>query len=402
MNLTGTILLSLMSLLERASYYGVRGIIVLYAIDESGLNIDQSESLQFYGTLSFLMILLPIPFGYITDKFLGQRRSIYLGGLLTFIGYLLLMVSHISIVYASFAFLAIGTSLVKPSTTILVGRQFLKEDRNRTLAYIIFFFGINLGAFLGSITIAYVGELYGWEWGFLIAAISTVVYMSIYQFFGSTIVEQESNNLKDSNTTLGYFKMIPIFSICILLYIVFTKCSEAAITSYTIEIANSSDKTLLGFDVLDSIIHIITSLWSIPLTIVIFIYWKIKGIGRTFDLMGLSFMILIASLLVTSFSDRISLRFALDYAMIPFGMYALADALVLPLITSYVTRIADVNYSNTIYALFIFITHFLGAALVYLIINDYQTLSILIVLVLTASLLFGFRNQIRKLTYGIE
>ena len=391
-----------MSLLERVAYYGVRGILVLFALDESGLNFDKTKAFEFYGILTMLLVILPIPFGLITDKLLGQAKSIYLGGLITFVAYLLFMVTNTITLYISIVLLAIGISFVKPSTTILVGRQFIKEDRYRTLAYILFFFGINLGAFIGSLTIGYAGEIYGWNWAFLIAALTTVIYLLLFRLFSSKIVQKETNQLKELNTTISYKTTLPILIIFILLYMVFTKCSEALITSYTIQIANSDDKTLLGFDMFDSIIHTITSLWSIPLTIAILIYWKVKGIGKAFNLIALSILILLVSLIISTFSTRINLDYVLDYAMVQFGLYALADVIVLPLITSYSTRLADVNYSNTTYAMFIFLTHIIGGGLIYLIINDYQNIIIAIVLILTLCLMIGFRKQIRKLTYGIE
>lgn len=402
MNLPGTILLTLISLLERMSYYGVRGILVLYAIDENGLNIEETGAFEFYGILTMLLVILPIPFGFVTDKFLGQNRSIYLGGLVTLIAYLLFIVPNTNSVYISIVLLSIGISLVKPSTTVLVGRQFLKEDKNRALAYIIFFFGINLGAFIGSLLIAYTAELYGWSWGFSIAAFTTLIYLLLFKIFNSKIVIKETNNLIDLNINLNFKKTLPILAICILVYMVFSKCSETLVNSYTIQIANSDDKTLLGFDMFDSIIHTISSLWSIPLSLAVFIYWRTKGIGRTINLIGISLLVILISLLVSTFSTKLKSDYVLDYAMVPFGLYALADALVFPLITSYVTRLSDIKYSNTTYAVFIFVTHFIGAGLLHIIISDYQNTIIALLIVLTLGLMIIFRNQIRKLTHGIE
>ena len=400
MKLQGTLLLTIMSLLERLCYYGVRGVLVLYALD--GLNIDRNDAFEFYGILTMLLVILPIPFGLITDKLLGQTKSIYLGGLLTFIAYLGFIIPNTITLYISIVILSIGISLVKPSTTVLVGRQFFKEDRKRTLAYIIFFFGINLGAFLGSVSIAYLAETYGWIWGFSIAAIATLSYLFLFRFYVSTIVQQETNQLKNLEPSINFIKTMPILVIFILIYMVFEKCSETLVTSYSIQIANSNDKTLLGFDMFDSVIQSISTLWSMPLTIAIFIYWRLKGIGKTFNLIGVSLIIILLALAVSTFSNNIKLDYVLDYAMIPFGLYALADALVFPLVTSYVTRLSDTKYSNTTYALFIFVTHFIGAGLIHLIINDYQNIIIALVLTITLCLMIVFRNQIRKLTYGIE
>ena len=134
MKLQGTLLLTIMSLLERLCYYGVRSVLVLYALDKDGLNIDRNDAFEFYVILTMLLVILPIPFGLLTDKLLGQIKSIYLGGLLTFIAYLGFIIPNPITLYISIVILSIGISLVKPSTTVLVGRQFFKEDRKRTLA----------------------------------------------------------------------------------------------------------------------------------------------------------------------------------------------------------------------------------------------------------------------------
>ena len=93
MKLQGTLLLTIMSLLERLCYYGVRSVLVLYALDKDGLNIDRNDAFEFYGILTMLLVILPIPFGLLTDKLLGQTKSIYLGHLRTSV-YLLYTHTH--------------------------------------------------------------------------------------------------------------------------------------------------------------------------------------------------------------------------------------------------------------------------------------------------------------------
>ena len=68
MKLKGTLLLTIISLLERISFYGVRGVLVLYALDNKGLNINENEAYKFYGVLTMLLVILPIPIGLITDR----------------------------------------------------------------------------------------------------------------------------------------------------------------------------------------------------------------------------------------------------------------------------------------------------------------------------------------------
>jgi len=402
MNLPGTLLLTIVSLLERLSYYGAGAILVLFAMDESGLNLDRITAFEWYGLLSVLLIVLPIPFGLITDKLIGQTRSIYVGGFLCLLGYLLLVVQNSVTFYIAIVLLAIGISLVKPSTTILIGRQFIKGDRTRTLAYVIFFFGVNLGAFVGIMLIGHAGELHGWHIGFLIAAIITFLYLLIFRVFNSTVVQRETNQLVDLSVKVTYRNTFPILAISILVYLVFMNCSQTLATSYLLEIISRGDKTLLGFDLHDSTIDTLSSLWVLPATIAVFMYWKLKGIGKVFNIVGWSFLILLISSAASKLSTSVTQEYVLDYAMIPFGLFAITDTIVTALISSYVTRLTDTRYSNTTYALFILSTHLLGTGILYLIVNDYQNTIITILILVTITLLVTFRNQIRKLTFGIE
>lgn len=402
MKLKGTIILTIVSLLERLSYYGVRAILVLYATDSNSLNFDSDQTLEMYGYWTSALVIAAIPFSFITDKYLGQKRSIYIGGIITLIGYLMLLVENQYNLLFSILLILAGTSLVKPSTTILIGRQFKKENKKRTLAFMIFFMGINIGAFLGVAVIGYVGEIYEWKYGFIIAAVATFTYLITAYFFRQNIVEIETNELSNQNLKLTISRTFIITPLLVLLNIVFWKNQEIETSELLLTLSNSENRTFFGYELLRSMLHSLLSIWTIPLSLVLFIYWYVKGVTNVFKAISISLVLLITAVIATTIFIQIQPNNLLEWSLVPIAIYALAEVIISPILTSYVTRVADINYSNTIYSSYILLTYLVGAGFVYLLQNEYQLYITLSTLTLTIIGIGLFRDQIRKLTYELE
>ncbi len=402
MNFIGTLILSVVSLLERLSYYGVRAILILYVTDTNGLNISVENTLAYYGNWAIILICISIPISLITDKVLGQRRSIYCGGILCLIGYSLLIFQSKTLLIIGLILILIGTSFVKPSTTILIGRQFKKENKNRTLAFMIFFLGINIGAFIGVAGIGYIGEVYEWKYGFIIAAISTLSYLLGMYFLRSHIIESETNETISPKFNLTLGNSIKILPILVLINIVFWKSHDLGTTELIINLPISTDSTLFGIEILESMLQSFASIWTIPLTVGLFFYWYLKGVTNFFKSIRFSLTLLIFAILATSIISSYETKHLLELSMIPLGLYAFAEVIISPMITSYVTRISDVKYSNTLYSVFIFLTYLIGVGFVHIFQNDFQIYWILAILALTIIGLLINRDQISKLTHEIK
>lgn len=402
MKLKGTILLSIVALLERFSYYGIRGLLVLYVMDPNTLNISQEQTLSYFGIWTPALVFAAIPFSLITDKYLGQRNSIYVGGIISLSGYLLLIYQNKFALICSLFLILIGTSLVKPSTTILIGRQFDKVNKKRTLAYMIFFMAINIGAFIGVLGIGYISETYDWKIGFLIAGLSTLTYILIVYIFRSQIKEIETNTTSNPNFSITLKKSLLILPLAVFINIVFWKSQDLELSKFIIIFTNSKDQNLFGYEILRSTFQGISAFWSIPLTIIVFVYWSLKGVTNIFKSIRTSLILLIIAILTTSIISKYTTNNLLELSMIPLGVYVLAEIIISPILTSFVTRISDVNYSNTIYSIYILLTHFVGASYIYLFQNEFQSFIVLIILMITISGLIYYQKQISKFTYEIE
>ncbi len=135
---------------ERFSYYGMRAFLVLFMVASpaaGGLGFSDAHAGMIYGLYTSMVYLLSVPGGWLADRFLGQQRAVLIGGLLITAGHVSLAVPAIPTFYLGLCLVAMGTGLLKPNISTLVGRLYEKEDGRRDAGFTIFYMGINLGAF---------------------------------------------------------------------------------------------------------------------------------------------------------------------------------------------------------------------------------------------------------------
>ena len=387
-------------MLERLSYYGVRAIFILFLIDDNGLNLTREVSLNHYSKYSFLLLLLPIPLGYLIDKLLKEKRAIIIVSLLCLGGYLLLLTSSLYGTVVSLILLAIGLSIIKPTTTILVGRQFHKANRRRTLAYMVYFLGINLGSFIGVVTIGYLGEKHGWNYGFLLAAVATALNLLLFLVFGQKIVHKETN-LVQENKPLNNRKALMLLLILAIIQVAFWYSYNSFSNDLTTNLVFGDDEKIFGLQIIKSFIQAFHFIWYCVLGILLFTYWYTKGIGRTFDLIKLAFGLLIFAVLASIGLNYSDSALQLELSIPIFGLFVLAETIFSPLCTSYLTRISNVKYSHTLYGLFFFVTYLLGNGLS-LIPENISKVTLIAFPVLTILSLMFFKNKIYRLSKEID
>jgi POT family proton-dependent oligopeptide transporter len=139
---------------ERFSYYGMRAFLILYMTapeDVGGLGFDATKSGMIYGMYVSMVYLLSVPGGWIADRFIGLRRAVLWGGVLIMCGHLSLAIPTIESFYSGLALVAIGTGLLKPNISTLVGRLYSPGDPRRDGGFSIYYMGINLGALLAPL-----------------------------------------------------------------------------------------------------------------------------------------------------------------------------------------------------------------------------------------------------------
>lgn len=169
----GLYVLFMAEMWERFSYYGMRALLSLYCaavLFQNDPNPKASATV-IYGSYTSLVYLTPLFGGMVADRILGFRKSVMFGGVLMAIGHFVMAFEHEQIFYLALAFIIVGNGFFKPNISSIVGRLYEEGDSRRDAGYTIFYMGINLGAFLSPLVCGFLGETYGWHYGFGLAGV---------------------------------------------------------------------------------------------------------------------------------------------------------------------------------------------------------------------------------------
>ncbi|MDY3339113.1 peptide MFS transporter [Riemerella anatipestifer] len=204
----GLYLLFFTEMWERFSYYGMRAILIYYLTKtylQGGLSIDPAHASLIYGYFTGFVYFTPLIGGWLADKFLGQRLSITIGGILMMLGQFTLFAinTHLGL-YIGLLLLIIGNGFFKPNISVLVGNLYEEGDERRDSAFSIFYMGINLGALIAPLVIGVLtddifakkdaaGEImsYGYKYGFLAAGLG----MLLGQVLFNTLAQKYLGNI---------------------------------------------------------------------------------------------------------------------------------------------------------------------------------------------------------------
>jgi POT family proton-dependent oligopeptide transporter len=146
---------------ERFSYYGMRGFLLIYmttAATLGGLGLDTATAAVIYGVYTSSVYLANIPGGWLADRVLGQRKAVLYGGMFIAAGHFSLAVPAQVTFYIGLLLVVLGTGLLKPNISVIVGQLYSQQDARRDAAFSIFYQGINLGAFLGPLITGYLAQ----------------------------------------------------------------------------------------------------------------------------------------------------------------------------------------------------------------------------------------------------
>src|SRR2546425_3850421 len=163
---------------ERFSYYGMRAFLILYMVHALGFGDKHAGSV--YGTYTGSVWFAAIFGGLIADRWLGHYRSVLIGGGIIALRRLTLSLHPLPFFYAGLALVVIGTGLLKPNVSTLVGSLYEQGDARRDAGFSIFYMGINLGAFLGPLIAGYLAQNVDWHIGFACAGVGMTLGLLVY------------------------------------------------------------------------------------------------------------------------------------------------------------------------------------------------------------------------------
>jgi proton-dependent oligopeptide transporter, POT family len=175
---------------ERFSYYGMRALLILFmtaSVAQGGLGWDAKRAATIYGLYTAGVYFTAIPGGWIADRLLGQRRAVLWGGVLIALGHYSLALNILPFFFAGLVLIVLGTGLLKPNISSMVGQLYAPDDQRRDAGFSIFYMGINTGALIAPIICSYLGEKIAWHWGFGAAAIGMTCGLVQYVLGGSRL-----------------------------------------------------------------------------------------------------------------------------------------------------------------------------------------------------------------------
>jgi|SRR5579871_4360764 len=168
---------------ERFSYYGQRALLILYMTDtvpHGGLAFPLMKAGAIYGLYTALVYLLALPGGWVADRITGQRRAVLYGGILISAGQFCLVAPGLLLFYLGLVLLILGTGLLKPNVSTIVGQLYSQGDVRRDSGFSIFYMGINIGALISPLACGWIGQPPHWRWGFGLAGIGMIAGLIQY------------------------------------------------------------------------------------------------------------------------------------------------------------------------------------------------------------------------------
>ena len=326
---SGLFILFFTEMWERFSYYGMRALLVLFltsAIMDGGWAWSREEALGLYGTYTMLVYFTPIIGGILADRVLGYRNAVAIGALLMTLGHASMAFDTPWSLYVGIGLLIAGNGFFKPNITSIINGVYKNAQDKKDGAFTIFYMGVNAGAFLGIMLCGYIGETYGWHFGFGLAGIFMFLGMLQFWFaqgiFGEVGKKPKKTEVQldaDKNEVVKSYDDVPsnvqrdryiVVGILAFFTVFFWAAFEQAGGSMTIFAKDYTNRVLEGnaaniFRISNTLLTIVP---LVIITYVLFSLFKITfkkyALSNTF--LGISFAIIwfiVITMLINQFSQ---------------------------------------------------------------------------------------------------
>lgn len=382
----GLYLLFFTEMWERFSYYGMRAILVLYLTAtyiSGGLGFKDSTAMSIYGFFTGAVYFTPLIGGYLSDRFLGRRLAITLGGITMAIGNIALFAQQSrTAFYIGLVLLIVGNGFFKPNISTLVGELYEANDRRRDGAFTIFYMGINVGAFFAPLVVGYLSDnlfmtkvngvvQHGFRYGFLAASIGMIFGQIVFNLLGNrflgdigkkptgkpvagngAVVEKKPLTKKEKQRTTVIF-------ILAAFVVIFWAGFEQAGSSLTLYTDRFVDREVFGWVVPTPWFQSLNPLFIVILAPILSALWlklsytkrgdfKIPSkMGFGMILLGLGYMVLLLAVLKTGSDDQnIHMKVNILFIVMTYLLNTLGELLLSPVGLSLVSKIAPVKLAS--------------------------------------------------------
>ncbi len=415
---------------ERFSYYGMRAILTLYLVEQTtsnnpGLGWTNGEALALYGWYTMMVYVMSIPGGIIADRILGQKKSVMVGGVLLLLGHSVLAVEQMWAFYSGIVLIVLGVGMLKPNISTMVGGLYKEGDIRRDKGFTIFYIGINVGAFLSSIIVGYVGEVHGWHYGFGLAglgmALGLIQYMiglkhlkHVGNFLGTSKDETEKAALKKPLTKIEKDRVV-VLLLSFVLVILFWGAFEQAGGLMNIYTKVKTDRMLMGFEVPATWFQSLNAFFIVVLGTTVAGFWarrKLKGKEASslfkmimgLIIMGSGFFFMTAA--VAEFNSSGSS--AMYWLVLAYLFHTVGELCLSPVALSFITKLAPLKYASIMMGVYFAMTGF-GSKLAGLLgewsesLGEYTIFTGIAVITIAIGLItLTILKKMKALTHGAE
>ncbi len=427
----GLFILFFTELWERFSFYGMRAILVLYLTAETtdkfnpGLGWTSKEALALYGWYGMFVYFTGIFGGAIADRWLGQKKSVLLGGIFIIAGQFALAVNALPSFYTGLFLLVCGVGLLKPNISTMVGGLYKKGDERRDAGFTIFYIGINIGAVLAPLIVGYYGEMVDWHLGFSLAGFGMILGQIVYVFGRKTLSgvgellqdSEENRNLMAQPLTKIEKDRILVMFIAFLIVMVFWAAYEQAGGLMNLYARDKIDRVVFGYEIPTSFFQSLHALYVVILGAPMAYFWtKWRKAGKESSslykmgvgsiIMSIGFVALMAA--AYEVSESALNKAPVYWLFLSYFLHVVAELSLSPVALSFITKLAPMKYASLMMGTYFAITG-LGNKAAGLLGEAAQDAGEMAIFtgITVFSLLLGilillFVNRLKALTHGAE
>lgn len=370
---------------ERFSYYGMRGLLILYIASSvtsgeaegAGLGWTTKDAIWIYGWYTMLVYVMSIPGGIIADKWLGQKKTVFIGGLLLVAGHGTLAIPTQEAFFTGLILIILGVGCLKPNISTMVGGLYKPGDIRRDKGFTIFYIGINIGAFLASITVGFVAHEWGWHAGFGLAgigmALGQVVYMlgqkhlrHVGNFIGKSDDPAIVAASKKPLTKVEKDRVI-VLILSFLIIVVFWAAFEQAGGLMSLYTDVKVDRFIFGSEIPTAVFQSLNSGYIIILGAPIAAFWVMwsrrgressslfkMAVGTIIMGMGFIFMMFASQ----EASSEAFGKAALVWIFLAYLFHTLGELCASPVSLSFITKLAPLKYASIMMGVYFAATGF--------------------------------------------
>jgi proton-dependent oligopeptide transporter, POT family len=351
---------------ERFSFYGMRAILVLYLVKETmgdnpGMGWNSTQALALYGWYTMLVYVMAIPGGIIADRFLGQKKTVFIGGLLIAAGQLTLVVDNPIAFYTGLALVISGVGCLKPNISTMVGGLYKEGDPRRDAGFTIFYIGINIGAASAPLLVGYIGEVWGWHYGFGIAGIGMLLGLGVYMW-GMKYLKEVGNfvpvkKIEGTNKHVPMTKVekdrIVVLLISFLIVIIFWAAYEQAGGLMNIYTNDKVNRAVLGWEIPASLFQSVPAFFVIIFGTIVAAFWTKRGQkgkeNSSLFKMAIGIMITGTGFLMMSgaaLQAATGVKAMLIWLILSYLLQVIGELSLSPVALSFITKLAPAKYAS--------------------------------------------------------